>query len=208
MSKTDLKIGEVFNYLTVVGKTDRRYYYIMRCACGNTCEVRGDAATRTVGPIKSCGCKKSSLLSKAQFKHGQKRDRTPEYAAWSAMRQRCLNKGATSYKSYGGRGISVCERWTKFENFFADMGKRPVGYSLERNNTFGSYEPSNCRWAHGIDQARNRRTNVWIEVNGYKIILTDALRLSGIYSPGYLAKRKAGLTPQDIFGERLASICK
>jgi hypothetical protein len=79
----------------------------------------------------------------------------------------------TAYKHYGGRGITVCERWQTFENFLADMGKRPLGKSLERVNNDGNYEKSNCRWASHKEQMRNRRTTKMIEWNGRTQSLVD-----------------------------------
>ena len=73
------------------------------------------------------------------------------------MRQRCSNPNNIGYSNYGGRGITVCERWQTFENFLADMGHPPRGKSLDRINVNGNYEPSNCRWATSFEQARNKR---------------------------------------------------
>lgn len=82
----------------------------------------------------------------------------PEYYVWVAMRQRCRNPKCRIYKHYGGRGIKICKRWEKFENFFEDMGRRPEGkYSLDRIDVNGDYEPSNCRWATQLQQVLNRR---------------------------------------------------
>lgn len=85
---------------------------------------------------------------------------TPTYEVWKGMRQRCSNPNQPAYPDYGGRGIAVCDRWQSFDNFLADMGKRPVGMSIERQNNNGNYEPGNCVWASRTVQNRNSRHNV------------------------------------------------
>ena len=93
--------------------------------------------------------------SKAQTKHGMFGTRT--YVSWCSMKQRCLNLKHIAYHRYGGRGIEICERWMIFINFFADMGERPDGKTLDRYpNNNGNYEYDNCRWANPKEQRLNQ----------------------------------------------------
>ena len=87
--------------------------------------------------------------------------KSPEYLTWDGMLQRCTNPNAKAYKNYGGRGITVCSGWLKFENFLADMGRRPDGLTLDRIENEGNYEPGNCRWATRIEQSANSRKLRW-----------------------------------------------
>ena len=90
--------------------------------------------------------------------HGKYYSHRKTYACWQGMKQRCYNKNCCNYNSYGGRGIIVCDRWMhSFENFLADMGKKPEGMSIDRINNDGNYEPSNCRWTTVKVQQSNRR---------------------------------------------------
>jgi hypothetical protein len=112
------------------------------------------------GATKSCGCLNHENRQKPR-RHGLSW-KIPEYRSWINMRQRCLNKNNPRYKDYGGRGIKICKRWSSFENFLADMGQMPgPGYSIERINNDGDYEPDNCIWLPRRDQWKNKRHNEW-----------------------------------------------
>ena len=93
--------------------------------------------------------------NKARLTHGM--TGTPTYNSWFGMIQRCTNPKQPTFKDYGGRGVTICHRWLRFENFLADMGIRPEGKTLDRKNNAGGYEPSNCRWATHKEQCENRR---------------------------------------------------
>lgn len=121
------------------------------------------------GNTKSCGCLSRDNFIKARTIHGAAigNNFTPEYKTWRSMRNRCLHNSSPEFKNYGGRGIKICKRWDVFKNFLADMGLKPVGdYSIERINTNGNYEPSNCRWATRIEQASNKSNNHFISFQG------------------------------------------
>lgn len=110
------------------------------------------------GDISQTGRQPGRQRARHGVTSGGKSNGTPEYAVWKMMRQRCLNPRAKKFSDYGARGIRVCDRWASFENFIADMGPRPGrGFSLERENNDGDYEPTNCKWATPTEQANNRR---------------------------------------------------
>jgi len=166
--------GKVFGMLTVLNDhpikkgTCRSLYWNCKCICGKTvivngCNLRG-------GNTKSCGC--------LRITNGNGIQLTPEYTAWLNMKQRCFNKKIKQYHNYGGRGITVCDRWAGkngFEFFLKDMGKKPTpSHSLDRYpNNDGNYEPLNCRWATVHEQLRNRSDNVFYTINGVSKIMAD-----------------------------------
>lgn len=115
---------------------------------------------------------------------------------WHAMLYRCFKEDCKAWKWYGGRGITVCERWLKFENFFADMGHRPPGTTLDRIDNDGNYEPGNCRWATPKQQARNTSKTHRLKIYGQTKSLLDWAELKGI-SPDVIRRRlKAGWSPR------------
>lgn len=112
-------------------------------------------------------------------KHGM--SNTPTYRSWAGMVQRCSNSDLAGWGNYGGRGITVCERWLKFENFLADMGERPKGTSIDRYpNNDGNYEPGNARWANRSEQNENTRAVRYITFNGESLSLSGWSRRLGI----------------------------
>jgi hypothetical protein len=127
------------------------------CDCGTERLVLGDSLRQ--GRSTNCGCVRRANLIRRLTKHGMTRTRT--YSAWCHMLQRCFNRNDKYYTDYGGRGISVCERWLTFTNFYADMGEAPEGMSLDRIDNNKSYGPANCRWATHAMQLANRRPYRW-----------------------------------------------
>lgn len=150
--------GKLFGRLTVQEYVGNHKWKCL-CVCGKTAVVPSIALR--YGTTKSCGCYRSEVLSAKAKTHGMSRTKT--YETWCKMISRCTSPSAVQYKHYGKRGISVCPRWEKFENFLADMGTRPAGTTLDRINNDGNYEPSNCRWATQSEQTNNTRRSVRYE---------------------------------------------
>lgn len=118
---------------------------------------------------------------------------TPEYGVWCTMRRRCDNPNVERYAQYGGRGIKVCERWHKFENFIADMGPRPSAkHSIERRDNDGDYEPSNCYWATVEQQVYNKQNTRFLDYEGKKLTLPQAAELAGIKKGTLIARLQQG----------------
>lgn len=155
--------GSTFGRLSVASFAGMRRghaYYKCLCACGTNSVVCG--ISLSAGRTASCGCLHSEQSSKASTTHGQASatTKTAEYRSWVQMKTRCNNPAYIEFEFYGGRGISVCERWaSSFETFFSDMGPKPSrSHSLDRYpNNDGNYEAGNCRWATPKQQANNRR---------------------------------------------------
>jgi len=196
---TDIQ-GFRFGRLTVLaiaGKSkDRHITWTCKCDCGNIKVISGNSMRS--GMTTSCGCYLSEVIKLSSNKSStHKMTKSATYASWRSMLSRCNNKNAPDYDRYGGRGITVCERWNSFENFLADMSERPSGKTLDRKDNEGNYEPSNCRWATRIEQGCNTRGNVNLTFNGQTNCLAEWARVTGIkekairdrFNDGWTAER-------------------
>ncbi len=181
--------GRTFGRWSVISRADDGQKYKKRfnctCECGTTKIV--DYANLTSGASISCGCYNEEISTS----HGHSRNgaKSPTYLTWQSMLARCRQENHPGYESYGGRGISVCERWTIFENFLEDIGERPKGMTIDRfPDQNGNYEKSNCRWATPKQQSRNMRNNRIVVFNGESRCLSEWSEILGI-SRGILERR-------------------
>ena len=125
----------------------------------------------------------------------------PLYSVWQGMLSRCRNPNFKQWDDYGGRGITVCDRWQTYQNFVADMGPRPPGMTLERKDTNGNYEPGNCVWATRSDQQRNRRVNVTVTIEGSLYKLSELSDLTSIKPDTIKARAARGMSFSDCISE-------
>lgn len=191
MARTEM-MGSKFGRLTVIDLASRpvkakELYWLCRCDCGKTHASRGTHLRN--GNVTSCGCLAREATSARMTgkpalnkTHGEKG--SPEHTCWSSMNTRCSNTAGKSYPRYGGRGISVCARWSGkdgYINFLNDMGRRPSSlHSIERINNDEGYSPTNCKWATRVEQATNRRTTKFITINGETFSMGEWERVRGL----------------------------
>lgn len=179
-----MNIGKRFNALTVlraVHMVNGNRMVAVQCDCGKVLPIR---ASR-LGIQESCGCKRN---------HGHSAE--PQYKAWTQMIQRCTNPNFRQFADYGGRGISVCDRWRQsYVAFLEDMGPRPSGATIDRINVDGNYEPGNCRWATRAEQALNTTRNVIVDVGGHRVPLKVAAEMTGLRYGTLKARLRRGWDP-------------
>lgn len=156
--------------------------WLCQCDCGNTTVVRGVQLRKA--HTRSCGCLALEVLQERSTTHGK--SHTPTYAIHQAIKARCSDPKNKYWANYGGRGIKVCDRWLEsFENFLEDMGEKPSGYSIERIDVNGNYEPENCKWIPFNQQARNTTKTIKLTYAGTTKPLVEWAEESGI-KPGTL----------------------
>lgn len=177
-----------------VGLGSKGMIFTFKCDCGNYKNISG-AQVRS-GKASSCGCLRSEMMSAKNTKHGHVG--SPAYETWQGMKNRCCNEKQPAYKNYGGRGITICDKWQKFEGFLEDMGERPDGCTLERLDNDKGYEKSNCVWATIEQQSRNTRQNKFITHNGKTLCMKDWAKETGIPYPTIQDRRRKGLPPSEI----------
>ena len=152
LNKVDDLIGKTFGAWQVVGKVKNEkrneWYYTCLCSCGTSKNIAG----HQLKSGSSTKCHKCRVKT-----HGM--SYTDTFRIWTGIVRRCLNPNFKNYKYYGGRGIKVADRWLKFENFYADMGDRPVGLQIDRIDNDGNYEPGNCRWVTPQVNNTNRKVS-------------------------------------------------
>lgn len=202
-----IEIGKKYGRLTVLEKAEPirsglrdRARWKCRCNCGNEVIVMGQHLP--IGHTLSCGClhaeRVSESLRRVASKHGLCGH--PLYTKWRNMKIRCYYPAAHRYNAYGGRGITVCDRWKDFKNFYDDMiDSWKPGLTLERIDVNGNYCKENCTWISFKRQSYNRQDTVWVEINGEKLCLTDAVKKHGNVSYATARDRvyKYGWSPED-----------
>jgi len=188
-----------FNAYTVLGEgphNSKKRMAWCRCDCGTERSVAVNCLIS--GRSGNCAaCAKKSKKRATNVKHGM--SRSPEYQAHRSMISRCNVPTSHNYSAYGGRGISVCQRWLEsFDAFYADMGPRPDGMSLDRINNDGDYEPSNCRWATSVDQSGNRRNTLYARNDeGEHVTVATKARNAGLKSATLAYRMRSGLSLED-----------
>lgn len=151
-----------------------------QCDCGRVRErVMYNSLTR--GSSQSCGCLRRELVTSKKAPQFLRRQQNPLWTTYMSIKTRCYNPNHPSYPNYGGRGITMCDRWlANFDHFVNDMGVRPINTSIERIDNNGPYSPANCRWADQVTQCGNRRSNITVTWKGQSMNLIDVARVENV----------------------------
>lgn len=188
--------GKRFNKLTVIERAENKGSKVCwrcRCDCGNECIVHGSSLKS--GTTRSCGCWNIQSAIERSTVHGKRHSKI--YGIWCTIKNRCFKSAVKGYERYGGRGITLYEPWIDdFQAFYDYVSTLEHfgedGYSLDRINNDGNYEPGNLRWATKSEQARNTRRNIIVEYKGVEMTLAEAAELSGISYGTLQSRYRAG----------------
>lgn len=185
LTNRDFERLTVIEYYGVRPGRPAAHYWRCRCSCGGETVVR--TCNLTNKTVRSCGCLAAEETRKRSTTHGQAvgGSRTREYRAWAAMKERCGNPTTKAYPKFGGRGVKVCRRWLRFENFLADMGPCPPNHALDRRDDSRGYTKSNCRWATAKEKGRSMRSNRFLTFRGETLCLTDWAERAGLSLPAF-----------------------
>jgi hypothetical protein len=197
------RIGRLFGRLTVKkfehGGNNKDKFYLCVCLCGKECVVRW-AALRS-GDKKSCGCLAVERAATFKYTNGERQHEL--FQTWKTMVKRCYSHNNAKYKSYGAKGIGVCDAWREdFNQFVADIGPRPsLEYSLDRIDNAGWYEPNNVRWATSIEQQTNRpqKSPYLVTIGGKTKTLYSLCKASGVDRNVVVRDIRSGITPEIAF---------
>lgn len=192
-----VEVSHRYGRLVVLGAGSKKTHFKVGCDCGVQKEVnKGNLRS---GNTTSCGCYQVEATKAQTHKttHGMRGH--PLYRTWANLRDRCNSSEHKQYGGYGGRGIGICQRWDDFSLFVADMGERPTGYSLDRIDTNGNYEPTNCRWASAQEQRNNRRDSLLYQLEDGELYtfndLAEVAALAGISYSALNNRLRRGVNP-------------
>lgn len=207
--------GQKFNRLTVVERAESRILpsgvksgqWLCRCDCGRLTVV--NTSHLISGHTKSCGCyaKEKQIENGQKTKHGLTYSEDGKvkriYRIWSHMKTRCFNSNDDHFKDYGGRGITMCDEWKdSFQAFYDYVSQLPhygeEGYSIDRINNDGNYEPGNVKWSTAYEQTNNRRNTIIVEFGSKNHTLAEWSKITGICYQTLFARYKAGKTSEEI----------
>lgn len=183
MAKFQDLSGKRFGRWLVVDRAENRCgrsHWNCVCKCGATASVA--ACSLTLGKSVSCGCFNVEGTIERCLTHGHANggNGTRTYNCWRNMKARCTNPKNHKWPDYGGRGITICDKWFAFDGFLADMGECPTNHSIDRIDVNGNYTPDNCRWANPTEQANNQRDNTRLTLNGVTRTVSEWSRATGI----------------------------
>ncbi len=187
-----VQVGHVYGRWTIIATAPSSSAgnprWMCRCECGREKSVQQSTLrAKTSTQCVSCGKKTHGL----RF--------SPEHKPWVSMLQRCENPNHVAYPDYGGRGITVCERWHDFAAFYEDMGPRPsMKHSIERADYSLGYFKENCRWATDLEQGRNKRNNVLLTLNGITKCASEWAEVTGLTYGGIVSRKKLGWSDERI----------